>query len=314
MPEGPEVETVRRSLVDRLVGATLRRPWVSRQELRTPITARALAFVAGRRVVALGRKGKTLHVDLDDDAGFFVRLGMTGRLLLEPASSRPAAHTHVRIPLQVPVQAPRHSGASAAATATVDDVELRFVDPRRFGEVVPFASRTARDAELDRLGPDGLLLTDADRVVVAAALRRTQRTVKDALLDQHVVAGVGNIYAAEACFVARLSPLLPGAALTDDEARRLVDAVDTVLAQGVRNRGTSFSDYVDGDGRTGDNAAALWVFQRAGAPCRVCGAVVERIVQGARSTFLCPRCQAPPRRRAATVKAGAPQRAPGSRR
>jgi formamidopyrimidine-DNA glycosylase len=281
MPEGPEVETVRTSLVDRVVGATFGRPWVSRHRLRTPVTTRTLAFLDGARVVSFSRKGKTLVLavaTVDSTAttpasGMFVRLGMTGRLLVEDARTRPVPHTHVRIPL--------------SGTGT----ELRFVDPRRFGEVVPWHSPDECGAELARLGPDGLSLSDADRVVVAAALRATQRSIKDALLDQRVIAGVGNIYAAEACFVARLSPLRTGASLTDVEAARLVRAAEDVLAQGLKNRGTSFSDYVDGDGRRGDNATALWVFGREGEPCRVCGDVVERIVQGARSTFLCQRCQ-----------------------
>ena len=286
MPEGPEVETVRQSLLDRVVGATLGRPWVSRHHLRTPVTARALAFLNGARVVSFSRKGKTLVLGVVDgvaDAappsspsstdGVFVRLGMTGRLLVEDATRPPVLHTHVRVPL--------------LGTGT----ELRFVDPRRFGEVVPWRSAQARDVELARLGPDGLGLTDDDRAIVVAALRATRRSIKDALLDQRVVAGVGNIYAAEACFVARLSPLREGASLDVDEARCLVDAVEQVLHQGLANRGTSFSDYVDGDGRPGDNAAALWVFGREGEPCRVCRGEVERIVQGARSTFLCRRCQ-----------------------
>lgn len=291
MPEGPEVETVRRSLHDRVVGAVLGSPWVSRQALRTPVTRAALAFLDGARVAALTRKGKTLVLATNDDRGVFVRLGMTGRLLVVRRAEPCPPHTHVRIPLQ---------------TALGDnDTELRFVDPRRFGEVVPWLSPSERDAALARLGPDGLALTDADRAAVAAALRHTQRSVKDALLDQHVVAGVGNIYAAEACFVARLSPLRAGAQLTRAEARRLVAAVEQVLRQGVDNRGTSFSDYVDGDGRQGDNAAALWVFGRQGEPCRACGAVVERIVQGARSTFLCRRCQ-PMRRGRAQNRQAAP--------
>jgi formamidopyrimidine-DNA glycosylase len=298
MPEGPEVETVRRSLAARLVGATLGGPRVSRLALRTPVTTAALAFLRGRRVVALGRKGKTLWLDVDDGGGVFVRLGMTGRLLLVPASAPLAPHTHVRITVARADADAVDDVADAAEGGGVDPpLELRFVDPRRFGEVVPFPSPAARDAVLHRLGPDGLQLTDDDRAVVAAALRRTGRSIKDALLDQGVVAGVGNIYAAEACFVARLSPRRAGASLSAAEARRLVVAVEDVLAQGVRNRGTSFADYVDGDGRAGNNAAALWVFQRAGEPCRVCGTVVERIVQGARSTFLCPRCQPAARRR-----------------
>jgi formamidopyrimidine-DNA glycosylase len=278
VPEGPEVETVRRSLHDRLVGATLGRPWLSDKPLRTPLDRRDLAFLDGARVASLTRKGKTLVIAVVGEQGVFVRLGMTGRLLVQPKGAPIAQHTHVRVSL----------------TGTPD--ELRFVDPRRFGEVVPWLSNAERDAALALLGPDGLALDDAERTAIASSLRATMRSVKDALLDQRVVAGVGNIYAAEACFVARLSPLRTGASLTPAEAWRLVAAVEQVLQQGVRNRGTSFSDYVDGDGRPGDNAAKLWVFGREGEACRACGAIVQRIVQGARSTFLCPRCQAVPTR------------------
>jgi formamidopyrimidine-DNA glycosylase len=273
VPEGPEVETVRRSLQDRVVGATLGAAWVSPLRLRTPVSRGDLAFLDGARVTSLGRKGKTLVLAVENDRGVFVRLGMTGRLLVVEQSMPAPPHTHVRVPL--------------SGTAN----ELRFIDPRRFGEFVPWSSRQECDAVLGRLGPDGLSLSNDDRGAVAAALRATRRSIKDALLDQTVVAGVGNIYAAEACFVARLSPTRPGHTLRLTEARRLVTAIEEVLAQGVENRGTSFSDYVDGDGRRGDNASRLWVFGREGEPCRSCGAVVQRIVQGARSTFLCPRCQ-----------------------
>ena len=276
MPEGPEVETVRRSLLPLLLGATLARPRVSALKLRTPITKKDLRAVDGAVVTALFRKGKLLGIRTASGAGLFVRLGMTGRLLVEPTKTRPAPHTHVRFELQ---------GIAAPGT------ELRFVDPRRFGEVVPFADDVACALELERLGPDGLSLDDDGRRLVAARLRSTARANKDVLLDQGVVAGVGNIYAAEACFVARLSPWRPGSSLDDDEAARLVSAIEAVLLQGVLHRGTSFSDYVDGEGKRGDNARHLHVFQREGEPCRVCAVVVERAVQGQRSTFWCPRCQ-----------------------
>jgi formamidopyrimidine-DNA glycosylase len=105
------------------------------------------------------------------------------------------------------------------------------------------------------------------------------------------VAGVGNIYAAEACFIAGLHPTRSGRSLSMTEACALVDAVEQTLTQGVRRRGTSFSNYVDAEGVQGDNAGHLWVFQREGEPCRRCGALIERFVQGQRSTFLCPACQ-----------------------
>jgi formamidopyrimidine-DNA glycosylase len=147
------------------------------------------------------------------------------------------------------------------------------------------------------MGPDGLALDAAARARVAAALTSTKRALKDALLDQSLLAGVGNIYASEALFHARLSPHLRGVDLRDDEADRLLDAVGRVLQEAVRRRGTSFSDYVDGEGVAGGMLAHLAVFQREGEPCPACGTAVARVVQGARSTFLCPRCQKPRRRR-----------------
>ena len=274
MPEGPEVETIRRSLLPllrqrRFVGAQ-----VSRKKLREPVTARELSAVVGRVVTGLDRRGKLLIIDVEGGAGLFVRLGMTGKLVVAPERDAPPPHTHVRL--------------------TLDDgsEELRYTDPRRFGSVVPFADRAGRDAALAEIGPDGLLLDDdATRAQVSAALGRTARSLKDALLDQKLVAGVGNIYAAEALYVARLSPFRRGVDLRPAERERLLRAVGEVLHQAVGRRGTSFSDYVDGLGVPGDNLGHLHVFQREGEPCRTCGRRVERAVQGQRSTFFCPKCQ-----------------------
>jgi formamidopyrimidine-DNA glycosylase len=275
MPEGPEVETVRRSLAPLVVGLALGRARVSRLKLRTPITSRQLAFLDGSIVDRVGRHGKLLWLQVESGAGLCIRLGMTGQLTVAEAKTPPLPHTHVRIAL----------GDGAR--------ELRYCDPRRFGEVVPFAAAAGLQAERQDMGPDGITLDDAGRTIVADGLRRTGRAIKEALLDQRLVAGVGNIYAAEACFIAGLNPTRAGASLSATEARALVAAVEETLAQGVARRGTSFSDYVDAEGVQGDNAAHLWVFQREGEACRRCGSVIERFVQGQRSTFLCPRCQRP---------------------
>ncbi len=288
MPEGPEVETIARSLRPLVVGARLGKPWVSRLKLRTPITSAGLAPVAGRVVTDVARHGKVLWLVLDSGAAVVVRLGMTGQLTVALSSTTSPPHTHVRIPLA--------DGAGAAR-------ELRYRDPRRFGEVTLAQSANDVVALRHTMGPDGIALDDAGRTAVAAAIRRTARAIKVALLDQQVVAGVGNIYAAEACFLAKLDPARPGTSLSAREAKALVAGVEASLHQGVQRRGTSFSDYVDADGVVGDNAQHLWVFQREGEPCRVCGHTIERSVQGARSTFWCPRCQR--RRRSAGAVPGA---------
>jgi formamidopyrimidine-DNA glycosylase len=272
MPEGPEVETIRRSLEPLLVGRRLGRPWVSRKGLRAPTSSSKLKPLEGHTVTRLGRHGKLMWIDVDDGQGLLVRLGMTGRLVVEPASKKALLHTHVRVPLD-------------------DGNELRYVDARRFGEVVRFATAAERDEERARMGPDALALDDEGREKARARLMSTQRSLKDALLDQTVLAGVGNIYAAEALFVARLSPFLRGTDLDESRADRLLDAVSRVLAEAVVRRGTSFSDYVDGTGERGENLAHVFVFQREGEPCRACGTAVVREVQGQRSTFYCRRCQ-----------------------
>lgn len=273
MPEGPEVETVRRSLVPLLVGRTLGRAWVSRNKLRTPVTTRQLAFLEGRRVLGLGRHGKLMWLDAEGGGGLLLRLGMTGKFLVEDQGVPRQAHTHVVLPL--------------------DDgnKELRYVDVRRFGEVVPFADARRRDEERARLGPDPLSWTPEQRAAVVERLKATKRSLKDALLDQSVIAGVGNIYACEALFLAGLSPLARGSSVPRAGLEALTSAAEQVLVAAVEHCGTTFSDFVDALGERGMNLAHVHVFQREGLPCPRCGRPVERIVQGARSTFLCRRCQ-----------------------
>ena len=282
MPEGPEVETVRRTLAPLLVGAVLGPARVSTKALRTKVTAKAFARVHGRSVKDVARHGKALFIELDDGGGLLVRLGMTGRLVVADASAPVPAHTHVRIALL-------DDGERGTSPA-----ELRYTDARRFGEVRPYAA-AERAGLVDGMGPDALALDDAGRAAIAGAIRRTKRALKDVLLDQAVLAGVGNIYAAEILWRARLSPFRTGASLDAAEVGRLLQATSAVLAAAVRHRGTSFSDYVDANGAPGENFAHLAVFQRAGEPCPACQRPVRRAVQGARSTFYCPSCQ--PRRR-----------------
>jgi formamidopyrimidine-DNA glycosylase len=276
MPEGPEVETIRRSLHPLLVGRTVGAAWVSKKALRTRVPAKAFAPLAGRAITGTGRKGKLMWIDVDNGAGLFVRLGMSGKLTVGAPDADVAPHTHVRLPL--------------AATAGPLR-ELRYVDPRRFGEIVPFADATTKERELARMGPDAFALAGADKDDVVTRLRATERSLKDVLLDQSVLAGVGNIYAAEALYLARLSPFRTGKSLRGPDVARLLDAVAQVLKEAVGRRGTSFSNYVDGLGVPGENLGHLFVFQREGEPCRTCGRLVERATQGARSTFFCRTCQ-----------------------
>jgi formamidopyrimidine-DNA glycosylase len=273
MPELPEVETIVRGLAPRLLGRRIDAVWWSGQGLHLgrKVDLRGLRAVAvGRPVARVRRRGKyiLLEVGAGDDEGVIIHLGMTGRLRVQPAAAERAPHTHVVFAL---------GGGD----------ELRFVDARRFGWVTP-GRPLARDVGLAALGPDPL--NDLDAAALAAALATARTPIKAFLLDQRRIAGLGNIYVAEALFRVGAHPATPARRLAR-RAPELLAAVREALEGGIARRGTTLRDYVDADGFAGDNAAALLVYGRAGQPCVQCGATVRRRVDGGRATFFCPRCQ-----------------------
>jgi formamidopyrimidine-DNA glycosylase len=272
MPELPEVETIVRGLQPRLRGRRVESVWWSGQ----PLHLRRKVDVGGLRAVAVGhaigevrRIGKFILVGVDGAAdGVVIHLGMTGRLRVEASSAARAAHTHVVFQL---------AGGD----------ELRFVDARRFGWVEP-ARPFAASAALARVGPDPLTALDAPGL--AAALARARTSVKAFLMDQRRIAGLGNIYVAEALYRAGIHPAAR-ASRVRSRAVELLAAIRAVLEGGIARRGTTLRDYVDADGRGGDNAPALRVYGRAGEACRRCGARIKRRVDAGRATFFCPGCQ-----------------------
>ncbi len=271
MPELPEVETIARGLDPVLRGRRVNAVWGSGLplHLNRPVDLRALrAVVAGRAIAGVRRRGKYLLIDVRGDQGVLVHLGMTGRLRVQPADAPRAPHTHVVFGL---------AGGD----------ELRFADARRFGWVEAGAPLDAV-AALAALGPDPL--SELDAAALAAALATSRAPVKSFLLDQRRIAGLGNIYVAEALFRAGIHPTTPARRLVD-HAPELLDAIRASLAGGIERRGTTLRDYVDADGKKGDNASALLVYGRAGEPCPRCGAAVRRRVDAGRSTFFCPTCQ-----------------------
>lgn len=277
MPELPEVETVRRTLTP-ILGADIARVWGSGLPLRLgrPVDlARIQRVSRGARVEALRRWGKYLLIDLRDrEDSLLVHLGMSGRLRIDPAAAPRAKHTHL-------------------AWTLADGRELRFSDPRRFGQVdlVRRGDERAHPA-LARLGIDPLsgALTGA---FLHERARGRRRTLKAFLLDQHVIAGIGNIYASEALWQAKLHPTRTADRLTRPAADRLAAAVIEVLDRALNHGGTSLRDFVAADGASGDHAHYLWVYDRAGAPCPRpdCDGTIRRAVQHGRATFFCPRCQ-----------------------
>lgn len=296
MPELPEVETIRRQLVGDVVGrpvarATLRLPRIL--EVGSPAQVRALK---GRRVLKLRRHGKYLLVDLGrgdaPDRCLVVHLGMTGQLTFHAADRAVTDHfVTLASGLKKPV-GPHSVDKHTHLVLEFDGADrLYFRDPRTFGKLLllPFAGHEA-SPRLAKLGPDGLGLAAEDFVARFWA-RRGRRCVKAVLLDQAFVAGVGNIYADEACFTAGVRPSRRTRRVTRDEAARLAAAVDEALMRGLRNCGTSFSDYVRPDGHPGSNLEHLNVYGRGGEACVACGGELKRGVVAQRGTVWCPRCQ-----------------------
>ncbi|MFO0930750.1 MAG: bifunctional DNA-formamidopyrimidine glycosylase/DNA-(apurinic or apyrimidinic site) lyase [Gemmataceae bacterium] len=287
MPELPEVETVVRDLRPKLTGRRLvvvRR--LTAVDLRQPWNVLWPPRLTGRLVSAVRRRGKWIVVELD--RGFLViHLGMTGQLVVKPPDTPFADHTHFAFDLD-------------------DGQQLRFRDSRRFGLVSYYPDEAAVQALFDEtgLGPEPFEL---DAGGWRTALAGTARAIKAVLLDQSVVAGVGNIYADEALFEAKIHPSSRGCDLTRPQAERLRKAIVTVLQRAIEHGGSTIRDYVGGDGQAGTFQAELRVYGRDGEPCRRCRTPVAVVRLAGRSTHFCPTCQPAP----VAVTPSSPEAAPG---
>jgi formamidopyrimidine-DNA glycosylase len=284
VPELPEVETIRGHLAPHVEGRVLERLEVIDVRWSRPLApAELAAAVEGRRVQRLGRRGKYLEWELDDEVFLLVHLRMTGTLLLDPAA--PPAHTRVRF--------------------GVGEHELLFVDPRRFGTGELALGREARDAFFTaRLGvePLGPEFTSAH---LHALAKSSRAPLKAFLLDQRRLAGVGNIYADEALFRAGLHPLRPANRLTRAQASALRDGVIATLEAGIAAKGASIDDFRDPDGVQGSFQDRFLVHRREDEPCPVCGRAIRRLVIRGRSSYVCERCQPRPRARRGYAAAAA---------
>jgi formamidopyrimidine-DNA glycosylase len=270
MPELPEVETIVRDLASALPGSTVGDVEVLRPDLiEGSSPGQFRACVAGNRVLQVTRRAKNIVIDIGDDR-LVVNLGMTGRLLVVPAGSELPPHLGVRFALE-------------------DGRMLLYQDVRRFGrlECMPADEWARRDAELgvEPLAPG--LSAKAVRQMMGGS----RVAIKVWLMDQRRIVGIGNIYANEALFRARLDPSRPANAVTAREAARLLGAIQDVLREAIEFRGTTLLDYRDASGEPGEFAKRLRVYDREGEPCPGCGQPIQRIVQGGRSSFHCPRCQ-----------------------
>ena len=299
MPELPEVETVRRGLQPAMEGAKIMKADVRRKDLRFPFQKDFVARLEGQTVKGLGRRAKYLMADLGSGDVLLMHLGMSGsfRVLNDDektpgkvhfSRSEDRAHDHVVFRMS--------SGAA-----------IVFNDPRRFG-YMKIIARNALDREplLKDLGPEPLG-NEFDAAMLARSCANKKTSLKAALLDQRVVAGLGNIYACEALFRAHLSPRRLAATLATkagqrkgvaggeptDHARRLVEAIHAVLNEAIRAGGSSLRDHRQTSGELGYFQHSFQVYDREGETCQTpgCGGIVRRFTQNGRSTFWCPKCQ-----------------------
>lgn len=293
MPELPEVETVRRGLAERGVGQVITKAVVGHPGILEDCTAQDLSSLAGYRLERCDRHGKYLLLRMAGKSSLtlVVHLGMSGQLTFRRSDESTVEGT-VRMPSgYVKTLGPPVSDKHVhLALHCRGGGEFLFRDPRRFGRILLLDGwETARHPRLERLGPDAISLSA--RELSARLAQGGHRDVKTVLLDQSVVAGVGNIYADEACFKARIRPDRSMETLDAKSRNALARAVLAVLEQGIRLSGTTFRDFVDLDGAQGGNAERLKVYARGGLACLRCGRELAKGVVATRGTVWCERCQ-----------------------
>jgi formamidopyrimidine-DNA glycosylase len=269
MPELPEVETTRKGIEPHAVGHRIAALEVHEPRLRWPVPRDLAAQAAGQKILRVGRRAKYLLLELESGT-LVLHLGMSGSLRVLPSSTPRQLHDHLDIRLD--------SGQT-----------LRFNDPRRFGSLHftrspdkhPLLAALAPEPFDSAFGPEYLFRITRHRRVA----------IKQLLMNSRLVVGVGNIYASEALFRAKVRPRREARSLSRVEAGRLARAVRTVLGAAIRVGGTTLRDYVRADGSPGYFRQKLYVYERAGEPCRKCGTAVKQLTQGQRSTYYCPTCQ-----------------------
>ena len=273
MPELPEVEQVRLSLLPhvkdkKIVQADIRLP----RMVHHPAVPEFIAGVEGRTIKDVKRKGKYLALLLDDGHYILAHLRMTGALLVTPCKTKEPPFAKIRFSL-------------------TEGIDLWFTDIRTFGTLCLCGGGDPwQDKGYAGLGPEPLSpgFTEA---YLKAKLKKSHQMVKCFILDQHKIAGMGNIYADEALAVAGIRPTRYTDKLTAKQIHALFLAVNQVIAQGLRNRGTTFRNYQDADGKMGNNKDFLLVYGRKGLPCQKCGTILKQIKVGGRGSVYCPRCQ-----------------------
>ena len=290
MPELPEVETVRLGLATALQGHTLAHVVVNRPDLRKAFPDRFAARLTGRHISALRRRAKYLLIDLDKRETLIIHLGMSGRMTIHGSKTqtRPG-----RFHNKAPQDGSGQGKHDHVVFATDEGTRIVFTDHRRFGLMTIGDTDTLETHPLFAgMGPEPLdeAFTPA---VLSAALKGKKTPIKSALLDQRVVAGLGNIYVCEALFRSRISPKRLAKTVAGARCEKLVPAIQAVLRDAIKAGGSSLRDYAKANGELGYFQHQFAVYDREGEPCpgKDCVGAINRIVQAGRSTFYCPNCQ-----------------------
>lgn len=270
MPELPEVETTRLGITPAVLGRRITAVVVREPRLRWRIDAALPGAVAAQTVRNVRRRAKYLLIDLDRGT-LILHLGMSGNLRVMDANVPPLTHDHVDIVLE--------SGQC-----------LRFNDPRRFGSLHLTQGDPDDHPLLRRLAPEPLE-DGFDGDYLSRTSRGRRVTIKQFLMNSHVVVGVGNIYASESLFRAGIRPRRAAGRITKEEMARLAVAIKAVLRDAIKAGGTTLRDYVNPEGASGYFRQKLFVYERAGEPCRRCKTPIRQLTQGGRSTYFCPTCQ-----------------------
>lgn len=269
MPELPEVETTRRGLLS-LVGQRIAAVIVRDHRLRWPIPALLPDVLPGQSFLEINRRAKYLLVKCEQGT-LLLHLGMSGRLCLLQGDEPPAKHDHIDIVFE-------------------NGQRIRLRDPRRFGAVLWLEGDPMQHALLASLGPEPLE-DGFDGYYLHREMRTRSAPIKNVIMDSHLVVGVGNIYASESLFRARISPKTPANKLSKPRCERLVQEIKTTLNDALAAGGSSLRDFFGADGNPGYFQQSYFVYGRTGEACRVCGGAVKVVKQGQRSTFYCPVCQ-----------------------
>lgn len=271
MPELPEVETIRLTILPKLVDRKIISGEVLHEKMILGTTvAEFLKQVSGQRITDLKRRGKYLLIELTEDFIIGLHLRMTGQLSVEKSDNQLAKAVYFRLSLD-------------------NGTELRFRDQRKFGKVFLF-KKGKPPLSLQKIGPEPLN-SEFTASVLKSRFGRRNLAVKKALLNQEIIAGIGNIYADEALFLAGIHPVRPVNSLTKTEIEALYEAIKTVLSESIEDHGTTFRDYRDGEGRAGSYQNRLRVYGRKGEKCLACGGLIAKMNYGGRGTHFCPLCQ-----------------------